>query len=94
MKDTNLIAEIVGNLNELFFTRTNNFNFSPFELRYDGSCHIVKYMGLSIWDDDNEPRYFDEDKNEYEPLEDYIMKRALQVHGLCANLFAPPQACT
>lgn len=93
MKDTNAIAEIVGELNEMFFTRTNNFDFSPFELRHDGSRHVVKYMGISIWDDDNEPRIYDEDRDEYEPLEDYLMKRALQTHLLCEKLFAPPQAC-
>lgn len=73
--------------------RSNNFDFTPFCLLFDGSCHVVEYMGVSVWDDDNEPRDYDEERDDWEPLDNFLMRRALKVHELCELAFAPPQAC-
>jgi hypothetical protein len=38
----------------------------------DGIIERIKFLGKTIWDSENNDRKFNEDENEWEPLEPYI----------------------
>lgn len=66
--------EVTTKLNdELYgeFDVVNEF----FELRACGWNIFIYFADCAMWRSDEDERDFDEDKNEYEPLEGYIRKR-------------------
>ena len=56
------------------------FSFTIFELHTNGGDIIINFMGtLQLWHADEDEREFDEDKNEWEPLEEYLRKEAQEI---------------
>jgi len=60
------LLEICGGTNEdaTFFldVHSNGFN-----------C-VIEFLGKYIWGDTDDPRKYDEDNNEYEPLSDFLIR--------------------
>lgn len=60
------LFEIVGDINEeMGFNR-------PLYFESDGNCMIVKWLGETIWNSENDERYFSEEKDDWEPLKPYL----------------------
>ena len=45
------------------------------EIHTNGFCIVVKFLGEQIWSSENEDRNFDDDANEWEPLEPFLRKK-------------------
>jgi len=76
------IIEIVEKINGEVFEHLERFGLTYpfFELRTDGFSIIIIFMGYHrIWFSDEDEREFDEDKNEYEPLERYLRREAQKI---------------
>ena len=75
--EPNEIVKIVGDLNgELWdnLKSTDDFVKAPFIYTTDGFVDIIKVADVHLWDSDNEPRLWNEVKEEYEDLETFLKK--------------------
>ena len=75
--EPNEIVKIVGDLNgELWdnLKSTDDFVKAPFIYATDGFVDIIKVADVHLWDSDNEPRLWNEVKEEYEDLETFLKK--------------------
>ena len=73
------IIEIVNNLNSEISEQTGfgeGISYRPVIFNCDGSgylsCAVITFLGEQIWNSEDGERGFDDDKNEYEPLENYL----------------------
>ena len=41
----------------------------------DGYSHIIEFLGITLWHDDDDMREYDEKKDDYEPLEPFLRRR-------------------
>ena len=86
------IERIVTELNqEIFETAYENkiefddFGFVGFSLVADGNTMAVEFLGLSLWDTEEDERSYRHDigDDELEPLDNFLRRRAHQLfHGL------------
>lgn len=71
------INRIITILNNEFFQEDYNgkySGYSPYTYSSDGYTCIVKFMGIDIWNSEDDEREFYEDTNLYEPLEYYLRR--------------------
>ena len=45
-----------------------------FEMLTDGNCSIVEWMGETLWSSEDDARDYIEEKDEYEPLTNYLRR--------------------
>ena len=51
--------------------------YVPFSMESFGYANTyIKFMGEVVWQSQDDPRDFDEDRNEYEPLKPFLIKEA------------------
>jgi hypothetical protein len=50
------------------------------EVVMDGSCVIVKYLGMIIWCSENDDRKFDEVRNRYENIGCFLRKKINEIN--------------
>lgn len=65
--------QIINNLNDHLQTIDPN-TCSCFNYKTNGYQTLIMFDDTIIWNDDWDERFFDEDKNDYEPLEPFIKK--------------------
>ena len=82
MKNREEIFDIVDSLNEIWWD--NQDDNVPFELSYRCGSMIISFMGQRIWFEDEDEREFIENKNDYEPLQPFLEKKA---RGITKLLF-------
>ena len=41
----------------------------------DGYYQVIEFMGITLWNDDDDMREYDEEEDDYEPLEPFLRKR-------------------
>lgn len=85
MKEENEIIEAIGNINNNFIevSEENGYDYQ-LELISNGNTFVIRWLDITIWNSDDDSRQFDEDKNEYEPLEQFLKKRIKQLFdNLC-----------
>jgi hypothetical protein len=68
----NDIVHVVDILNEKYY----NDEYTIFEMNTDGYTIIIKCCGFVIWNNEDDDREFDENKNEYELLVPFLIKRS------------------
>jgi len=73
------IIEIINELNNLFYIRTGNEWLSPYEFVSNGDSTKIMFLQQELWYSEDDMREFDEEKNEYEPLETYIIRESISV---------------
>lgn len=85
------VEEVVQLLNEDFIDRLDveSFDFIPFELKATGHNIGILYCGYQVWNDDCDERVYDEDKDEYEPLRDFVLRESRKVYGLVERSLPP-----
>lgn len=71
--------KIVKNLNDTLFEKIGKKNHSKlgwgFKYCTNGYEHCIEFNGMILWNSEDEERFFDEDKNENEPLEPFIWEQ-------------------
>ena len=68
------IIEIVSNIN--YDLNSDDLIDGEYQLKYSYTyCQTIDFLGIRIWDDENEPRQWIEDKDDYEPLEQFLRNR-------------------
>lgn len=79
---TDDIIKIIDSINyDLFELNGEQIDFD-LSLEYS-YCHIIKFLGVVIWDEDNEEREWIEEKNDYEDLEQFLRtKIKLLIHKI------------
>lgn len=48
---------------------------TPVTVRTDGVIHVVEWAGFCLYDSGQDERDFDEEKDEWEPLRDYLLNQ-------------------
>lgn len=82
-KTLNAVASINGDLFEKHEDDCEQLDFQS-----NGFQYIVKWLGVIIYNSDNDERAFDEAKNEYEPIELFLRKECDKiVKKLTSNCF-------
>ena len=74
------VQEAVDNINEKLFEDpiSDSLYFRYLELTRTPSGDFIKYMGLFIWDSENDYREWADDAQE--PLEQYLVKQIIEVN--------------
>ena len=76
--NSNDIAKEIDALNSAFHEATGTEDLTAFSMGY-AYCHVVTFMSVKIWNDDDDERPWDDDKDEAEPLRTFLWRRAMQV---------------
>lgn len=88
------IIETVRILNEEvydFLSENYGGTFPLFELLTDGNSTIITFMGHHrLWFSDEDEREFDEEKDEYEPLDGYLRREAQEIINQIGNVNLQP----
>lgn len=71
------IIDAVRELNAEIYDRSK-LEYVGFKANTDGMTFGVEFVGICIWNDDDDERAFDEEKNEYEPLVPFLRRRAIE----------------
>lgn len=85
------VDELVQLLNEEFIDRIgiDPFDFFPFELESTGSYIGILYCGYRLWGNDCDDRVYDEDKDAYEPLRDFVLRESRRIYGFIQQSLPP-----
>lgn len=67
------IIELVEKLNDEVY---EVIGYGCFGYHTDGTCQAILIDDYVLWDDQEEPREFIEEKDDYEPLEPFVRKAA------------------
>ena len=46
-----------------------------FEVITNGNCTLVNFIGINLWNSEDDDRGFDDKTNKYEPFEGYLRRR-------------------
>jgi len=65
--------EIVAELN--WSILEDELKENTLEFCSNGFCCLIKFLDNIIWSSENEEREFLEDKDDYEPLKEYVIKK-------------------
>ena len=74
------LVEIVSELNDEVEDTLygKGIVYNPFEYRTTGYEQIVTFFGETLWCSENDEREFDEEADEYEPIEDFLRREATE----------------
>lgn len=65
--------DVINELNEMLYDKHGEL-CEVFELRSSGYYNAIFIYDVRLWLDDDDDRWFDEEKNDYEPLVPFIIK--------------------
>jgi hypothetical protein len=51
-----------------------------FTLETDGVCSVIRAYGQALWEDFEDDRGFDEVRNQWQPLDEYLFSRLREIH--------------
>lgn len=72
----NNIDDLINNLNQQLYESTNDpFPDCVFTYSSDGYATVVKYGDIFIWSSENDDREWIDSKNDYEPLEPFLVNQ-------------------
>ena len=74
------LIELVCSLNIKFYEDTNIDDLYPFTLYSSGWFTQINFMGVCVYNDDNEEREWDEETEDFTPsVEEYCIQEAKKV---------------
>ena len=74
------IIEIIEKLNEEIYDNGGDEEFTYFDFRTNGTSAIINFMGnYQMWHSDEDEREYNDDKDEYESLEQYLRREAKEI---------------
>jgi phage-related protein len=68
------VIKVVRELNEEMENEDISESFF-FVAHTDGNCSVIEFIGSDLWNSEDDDREFFEDKNEWEPLVNYIRRK-------------------
>lgn len=70
------IIQIIEEINELAFDSVSQEYIYMFCLEYitNGPAGLIEFMGETIWNNQDDMREWDDDKDDYEPLRDFLLR--------------------
>jgi hypothetical protein len=81
MKGSDMIEELekaVMSIGQDIFEQTGEVEYFNITVESDGSCQQVKFIGIYLWNSDNDMRkYVDENEEIYEPIEDFLRRELM-----------------
>lgn len=82
-KEATEAIEAVTKINEEIYEQTEEKNgicfFDGLEFSTNGFSMGIEFLGDQIWCDEDDERKYDEDKDEYEPLEGFLRRQIAEV---------------
>lgn len=87
-----LVVDAINLVEELNdkFQREDNSDYLPYEFIYHTYYgNGIKFMGVLIWDFDNDQRRYDYEKDDYEPLKDFIIRESKRISNELSNFIKP-----
>jgi hypothetical protein len=78
----NEVLDSLQLVNDIFEEQITEESFllgSLFEMKTDGLCIIINFLGFQIWNSDDDEREHNEETEEYEPLENYLLREAKKI---------------
>jgi len=57
-----------------------------FELRTVGDCSCITYCDITIWDSENDDREYNEEIDEYESLEEYVVNKINKLFSIFGKI--------
>lgn len=85
MKDDNA-EEVVMELNSEMYEKCE-LDILQFEYTSTGFTTAITFLGYPIWCSECDDRKWDEDKDEQEPLYDYVKKEAIELINILQKAF-------
>lgn len=84
--DSKTISLLVENLNIEISEKINDdkilYEYDLyFEYRTTGFIDIVYFCNIQMWNSEDDERKYDEEKDEYEPLEDFLRRKVSEFCG-------------
>lgn len=80
---TEAIILLVQMLNDQSFgLLSENFtlySYIPFNLQTDGNSQVITFLGIDIWNSENDERKWIEEDNKYEGLDLYILRSFIEI---------------
>jgi hypothetical protein len=81
------IIEVIETLNQEMFNNTGNeYMFLSFHT--NGWCQRIDFLGCQLWTDDDDMREYNEESDEYEPLETYLRRTLREEIAKMAELLS------
>lgn len=73
--------EAVNILNQEVYNYFESFSMTwpLFDLKTDGDCIIIDIGNHRMWFSEEDERVFDENKNEYEPIESFLRREGQKI---------------
>jgi hypothetical protein len=78
---TDEVVKCVSELNQELFDMSKEPNsfMPPFTYSTDGYGEAVNFYNNQIWNSENDNRLFDDDKNDYEPIRNCLIREANKI---------------
>lgn len=92
MRNYSLIQEvdkIVNSLNqEIYIHMEKDSRYLGDFLEYEsnGDTIMILFLGMMIWSNDDDPREYDEEHEEYKSLEEFIRKEMNHIISVISNI--------
>lgn len=77
--DIQEISKIVEKINEEYFENLSEDCLYYLEIRTNGYGTKVVFMDNTLWKDYDDEREWNEERNDYEPLEEYLKKKIVEL---------------
>lgn len=81
-----LIEEINQEINESEKYPDQYVEFILLEYRINGYGEIITFFDVQLWSSENDEREYNEETDEYEPLENYLKKEINKFIGLISDI--------
>jgi hypothetical protein len=78
-EDIKELVKIVEELNEPYADADSPFVPFTITCGHPYSDAFISFMDIYIWGGDDDNRKFDEEKNEYEPMKPFLLRKALDI---------------
>lgn len=68
------IMDAVNTLEQEIFEQTEGMEYFNIVATSNGFCTRVSFIGIELWNSEDDQREYIEDKDEYEPMETYLRR--------------------
>lgn len=72
--DYNKLVEIVNVLEQDVYEKTEGVEYFNFEVVTNGFATMVNFIGLTIWNSEDDDREYYEETDSYEPMEKHLRR--------------------
>jgi len=85
-KDAIEAINAVRRINEEIYDQIEEDEGFQLEFLTNGFCSGIKFLGDIIWNEDDNERKYDEEEDEYEPMEGFLRRQINEILKKTANI--------